>query len=79
LTNCEQSVAKRGWDIYRAATPAPSLETINAMLGCSDKGGVSSRTYRHYRRMAFHGFQEYLPINELDVRLKLRRAGLMPG
>lgn len=45
------------------------------MLERSGDGPVSQRTYQHYRRMAANGFEEYLPINEVDVRLKLRRAG----
>jgi hypothetical protein len=44
------------------------------LQGCGEDL-VSLRTYRHYRRMASNGFEEYLPINEVDVRLKLRRAG----
>jgi hypothetical protein len=28
--------------------------------------------YRHYRRLTSHHFVEYLPINELDILLKLR-------
>ncbi len=35
-----------------------------------------SREYRHYRRLAFRGFEGYMPINELDVMLKLRRLSV---
>ncbi|MGO9197610.1 MAG: hypothetical protein ACLQK4_10865 [Acidimicrobiales bacterium] len=47
------------------------LIEINEALELSGDGPVSPRTYRHYRKLAANGFVDYLPINELDVRLKL--------
>jgi hypothetical protein len=65
--------------MYRASTPPPSLEELNSMLESQGEGTIRLRTYRHYRRMAFNGFDKYLPINEVDVKLKLRRARRRPG
>jgi hypothetical protein len=79
VTNCDQQVARRGWQIYQATTPPPSLAAINDVLEGSVHASISPRTYKHYRRMKLHGFEEYLPINELDVRLKLRGRRPDPG
>jgi len=75
VTNAKPSAVKRGWDLYRATTPPPSLAELNATLEAIGEGPIRARTYKHYRRMEANGFEEYLPINEVDVRLKLRRAG----
>jgi hypothetical protein len=74
MANCDSLVAKQGWLIYKASMPAPSLEELNRVLARAGVGPISNRTYRHYRRMKLHGVEDYLPINELDVRLKLRRT-----
>jgi hypothetical protein len=71
MPNCTPSVARQGWKLYQASTPPPSLTEINEALELSGDGPVSSRTYRHYRKLAAHKLRDYLPINELDVRLKL--------
>ena len=75
MTNCPQDAARRGWELYRASTPPPPLETINTLLGLSGLAEISPRMYKHYRRMAQNGLERYLPINEIDVTLKMRRAG----
>lgn len=75
MPNCKPTVAARGWQLYRASAPPPSLADLNTMLNALGESAVSARTYKHYRRMEANGFEDYLPINEVDVRLKLRRAG----
>lgn len=72
--NCLPVAAKRGWEIYKSQDPAPTLDEINLRLGAESLGAVSLRTYRHYRRLFANHFADYMPINELDVRLKLSRA-----
>ena len=76
MANCDQTAARRGWEIYCVADAPPTLDHINAQLASEGLNSVSDRMYRHYRRLAFHGFEDYLPINELDVTLKLRRLGM---
>jgi hypothetical protein len=71
MANCKPNTARQGWKLYQASTPPPLLIEINEALELSGDGPVSPRTYRHYRKLAANGFVDYLPINELDVRLKL--------
>ena len=73
MGNARTETAKRGWEIYRTSVPRPSLIVINATLNAEGVEAVSDRTWRHYRRLDDHGAKEYMPINELDVRLKADR------
>jgi hypothetical protein len=75
MANAKPSAVKRGWELYRASTPPPSLSELNATLEAMGEETIRPRTYKHYRRMEANGFEEYLPINEVDMRLKLSRAG----
>jgi hypothetical protein len=70
--NCRPGSAKGGWELYRASDPPLSRATINKQLVAAGLDPVSERMYRHYRRLTSHHFVEYLPINELDILLKLR-------
>jgi hypothetical protein len=70
--NCRPDSAKRGWDLYRASDPPLPRATINEQLVAAGLDPVSDRMYRHYRRLTSHRFVDYLPINELDMLLKLR-------
>lgn len=69
--NASSAVARMGWEIYRGADPPPSFMEINAELLSRGLVTVRPRTYKHYRSLAYHGCTEYLPVNELDVRVKL--------
>lgn len=71
--NCDENSAKMGWRLFSAADPAPTREEINRALTASDLGPVSARMYKHYGALRRHGFGDYMPINELDVRVKLAR------
>jgi hypothetical protein len=74
MSNARQEVAQYGWEIYRDSAPRPSLDQINERLTEEGLESVSPRTYLHYRKLERNGIQEYLPINELDVRVKALRA-----
>lgn len=58
--------------MYRTTVPRPTLEEINAVLAADGLGIVSERTHRHYRKLDRFGLVEYMPINELDTRVKLQ-------
>jgi hypothetical protein len=76
--NCNEIAARRGWDLFSSAVPVPTLDQINESLTAAGLGAVSNRMYRHYKVLLHHGYAEYMPINELDVRVKfarLREAG----
>ena len=71
--NCHQDAAKRGWEIYKSQDPVPSRDDLNRQLQDECLDSVSVRMYRHYHRLLSNRFDEYMPINELDVLLKLTR------
>jgi hypothetical protein len=71
MTNASRASARAGWDEYRSETPAPSLDTINRRLAFKGFDAVSRRTYIHYEKLAKHGYDEYMPVNDLDTLLKL--------
>ncbi len=72
--NCHESAAKYGWKLYGSADPPPSLDEINDGLLAAGLDHVSNRMYRHYRRLASNAYDQYVPINELDITLKLARS-----
>jgi hypothetical protein len=72
MSNVPSTVARQGWEFYRAAVPPPTHEEVNARLRERGLPGVSPRTYRHYRRMQRCHEVAYLPINELDQKWKGR-------
>jgi len=71
--NCHENAAKEGWRLFCAGDPAPTREEINGHLAAAELDPISVRMYKHYKAMRRHGFAEYMPINELDVRVKLAR------
>jgi hypothetical protein len=75
MSNASQKAAVSGWQLFCSAEPAPDLEALNSALASRGLDPVSPRTYKHYRRLSANGFRDYLPINDLDMRLKqLRQA-----
>lgn len=72
MPNASTEVAKKGYKLYRAVTPRPSLEEVNARLVANGHGVVSARMHEHYRKLDRHGLEDYLPINEVDVRFRRR-------
>ncbi len=73
MPNTSPQAARRGFEIFSAVTPPPSLDEINLQLSKREMPAVSLRTYDHYRRLARHGYSHYVPINELDVAVKAER------
>jgi hypothetical protein len=65
--------AEEGWRLFQQADPPVDFEAINRQLENLDLPKVSSRMYDHYRRLKRHGFDRYMPINELDMVIKTRR------
>jgi hypothetical protein len=76
MFNAPRKATAKGFNLYRSSEPAPTLDEINLTLAAEGLMGVSKRTYDHYHRLVRHGFDHYLPINELDMHVKhSRRAG----
>jgi len=73
IVNCHEDAAERGWELYRGSDPPVSRASINDQLRATGLDPVSDRMYRHYRRLSLHCVADYLPINELDVMLKIAR------
>jgi len=73
MGNRTPAATLHGWSEYRAAVPPPSLDEINEHLQSRGLDCVSPRTYDHYGRLVRHGYDHYIPINELDMRVKLGR------
>jgi hypothetical protein len=73
MSNASTAVAQRGWEIFRHTEPRPTLDQVNAALEADGLESVSERTHKHYRKLERSGVADYLPINELDTRLKLQR------
>lgn len=59
--------AAEGYRIYRAYGGAIELDEINEALRGMGLRPVSPRMYLHYRRMAQHGYETYVPINRFDI------------
>lgn len=73
MSNASPAAARRGFAFF-TADPRPSLLQINERLLALGFGPVSERMYDHYRRLVRHDYEEYVPVNELDVAVKASRA-----
>lgn len=60
--------ALTGWDIYKASDYEATLGEINDELLLRGLPPVSLRMYTHYRKMRRYGYEQYIAINQLDVR-----------
>lgn len=60
--------AETGWWIYQDSDYELTLSEINDELNRRDLSSVSQRMYSHYRKLHRYGFEQYLPINQLDVK-----------
>jgi hypothetical protein len=68
MSNAKKEVAARGWEVYKAADPRPSLVAINEVLLGEGLGQVAPRMHTHYRRMERYGhLGEYITINDFDI------------
>ncbi len=73
MPNAKNVDAVAGWEIFSRLGGPPSLDDLNAELASEGHAPVSTRMYRHYRALARHGRDDYLPINELDMQIKHER------
>ncbi|HAS12589.1 MAG TPA: hypothetical protein DCS55_19085 [Acidimicrobiaceae bacterium] len=73
MPNAKNTDAIAGWEIFSRPGGPPSLVRLNEELASEGHAAVSNRMYRHYRTLARHGRDEYLPINELDMQIKHER------
>jgi hypothetical protein len=73
MPNPRNQAAHDGWLLFREADPPPTREAINEALAARDLPPISLRTYDHYGRLIRHGYDRYVPINELDMAVKLGR------
>lgn len=60
--------AEAGWERYREAGYALSLDEINSSLLAAGRSPIAPRTYNHYKKLRKYGYESYLPINQLDVK-----------
>lgn len=72
--NQRDAVKRRGWEIYRDSGGNLTREELNSQLRALGLGRVSIRMFDHYGRLNRHGCFEYMPMNELDIRVKLSRS-----
>lgn len=72
MANATPEAARRGFDLYRQGA---SLVRINAILLAQGHPPVSQRMHDHYGRLVRHGYDRYVPVNELDVTVKALRLG----
>lgn len=63
--------AAAGWEIFRDADFALSLDEINDQLVRQGHAAVSARMYRHYGKLQRYGYERYVRINQLDVKTLL--------
>lgn len=60
--------AKMGWDILRQSGFALSRDELNARLESRGFAPISRRTFAHYDKLRRYGYENYIPINQLDVK-----------
>ena len=60
--------APTGWDIFKEGGYSWGLNAINEELAKRNYSPVSHRMYTHYRKLHRYGYEQYIPINQLDVR-----------
>lgn len=60
--------ALEGWEIFKESGYSVSLTEINAELRRRGLRAVSGRMFQHYHKLFRYGYEEYLPINQLDVK-----------
>jgi len=57
-----------GWELFKASDYIWSLSDINQALEVRALPPVSPRMYTNYRKLHRYGYEQYIPINQLDVR-----------
>lgn len=66
MPNAKNADAIAGWEIFSRPEGPPSLDRLNEELARNGHAPVSKRMYRHYRALARHRRDEYLPINAVS-------------
>ena len=60
--------AQYGWELFKQSGYSLSLAEINRDLRRAGFRQISQRMFQHYHKLFRYGYEEYLPINQLDVR-----------
>jgi hypothetical protein len=60
--------ARFGWELFKESGYALSLSEVNDRLKRSGFRSISPRMFQHYFKLLRYGYEEYLPINQLDVK-----------
>lgn len=74
MGNARTTTAERGWQILRSTPGVLSRDDLNRALAIEGLEKISARMWDHYRKLQRYGIDHYVPINELDVMVKLRRS-----
>jgi hypothetical protein len=67
MANATTRDARAGFDLYRSAGSAISLDELNQQLVSAGYGPVSQRMIDHYRKLVAAGFDRYISINRFDI------------
>lgn len=60
--------AQYGWELFKESGYALSFAELNDALRSNGMNAVSLRMFQHYHKLFRYGYEEYLPINQLDVK-----------
>lgn len=60
--------AEQGWRIFREENYALTLDEVNQRLVRQGHSAVSQRMYQRYGKLHRYGYDNYIPINQLDVK-----------
>lgn len=60
--------AQYGWELFKESGYALSYRELNEALRANGMRAVSLRMFQHYHKLFRYGYEEYLPINQLDVK-----------
>lgn len=63
MANLPTDQARLMWERYRDSKP----RLTQVELGATD------RMMKHFRALERYGLKQYIPMNELDIRIKFRR------
>ena len=67
MANASSRDTRAGFDIYRSAGGAISLDELNEQLVEAGYGPVAQRSLTHYRHLMDAGYTRYISINRFDV------------
>ncbi len=67
MANASPRDTRAGFDVYRSAGGAITLDDLNQRLNDAGYGPVAKRTFDHYRKLVDAGYSRYVSINRFDV------------